>query len=187
MTGYVSIQDQIYEAVKKAVAEKPERCAKMAEKQWKVSWVMWPFLWPEAHCTEKIYDSEEEAKDHIKGLLTMQAPHPPRQCDKHVWDINLDERNIGEWGGEAMTPDLRKIAEAVTGNHWERGITVEAAKMIATLLDAVVEAEAKAIRWEWRWQGGYGEGKTSIEIEKLSIQKALRELNLEGVWPVKEK
>ena len=66
-------------------------------KQWRVSWVMWPFAWHYASLTQKVYDDEQEARDHIKGLLSMEAPHPPRQCDKHVWDIALCERETGDW------------------------------------------------------------------------------------------
>ena len=66
-------------------------------KQWRVSWMMWPHLWESACATTKTHDSEEEARDQLNGLLSMQASHLPRPCDKHVWDIKLEERETGEW------------------------------------------------------------------------------------------
>ena len=84
----------------------------------------------------------------------------------------------------AMT--LREIAKKLQISKemkaWNLGPKI-ADSDVAFLINGWVEAEAKAIRWEWRWQGGYGEGKTSVEIETLSVQKALRELDLVGVWP----
>jgi len=66
-------------------------------KQWRVSWMMWPYYWDRPYSTQKVYDCEEEAKAHIKGLLEIQASHPPQGCDKHVWDIKLEERIVEEW------------------------------------------------------------------------------------------
>jgi len=66
-------------------------------KEWRVTWMMWPFHWDRACRTQKIYVDEEEAKHHIEGLLRMKADHPPQQCDKHVWDIKLYEREPSEW------------------------------------------------------------------------------------------
>lgn len=66
-------------------------------KQWRVSWMMWPYHWNGKCSTHKDYEDETEARDHIKGLLSMQAPHTSRKCDKHVWSVKLEERDIGEW------------------------------------------------------------------------------------------
>lgn len=68
-------------------------------KQWKVSWSMWPLAWPKEHRTEKIHADEAEARSQLEGLLSMKAPHRPRPCDKHVWDISLQFRTViqGEW------------------------------------------------------------------------------------------
>jgi len=78
---------------------------------------------------------------------------------------------------------LREIAETITGNHWERGITVEAAKMITTLLNAVVKERAVVIRVTQRQQG-LPEPRVFTEAESKEV--ALHELNLEGVWTGKE-
>lgn len=66
-------------------------------KQWRVSWDMWPFLWPAPHRAEKVHDDEQEARSQIVGLKSMEADHEPRQCDEHVWNIRLEERDTGEW------------------------------------------------------------------------------------------
>lgn len=66
-------------------------------KQWRVSWDMWPHLWPAPHRTEKIHDDEAQARDQMTGLQSMLADHEIRPCDKHVWNIKLEERDIGEW------------------------------------------------------------------------------------------
>ena len=66
-------------------------------KQWRVSWRMWSPGWDKAYGTDHAYDTEEEAREHLKGLLSMQAPHPPRPCSDHVWDIKLEKRDVGNW------------------------------------------------------------------------------------------
>ena len=66
-------------------------------KQWRVSWEMWPHKWPTSARTEKIYDNYAEALSHLKGLRSMLADHPPRPCNDHVWNIQFEERETGEW------------------------------------------------------------------------------------------
>lgn len=66
-------------------------------KQFRVSWEMWPHEWPRAHRTEKIHDDESEARSHLAGLKSMEAPHEPRPCGDHVWSIKFEERDTNEW------------------------------------------------------------------------------------------
>ena len=61
-----------------------------APKQWRVSWEMWAHGWPAAQRTEKVYSDEAEARDHLAGLLSMQADHPPRPCNEHVWAVAFE-------------------------------------------------------------------------------------------------
>ena len=65
--------------------------------EWRVSWDMWPLEWPAPHRTEKVHTSEAEARDHIAGLESMRADHEPCPCDRHVWNIRLEEREPGDW------------------------------------------------------------------------------------------
>ena len=65
--------------------------------QYRVSWYMWTPPWDRACITDQIHDNEGEAREQIKYLMTMLAPHPPRNCTEHVWDIKLQVRKVGEW------------------------------------------------------------------------------------------
>ncbi len=72
-------------------------------KEYRVSWEMWPFVWPAPQRTERVTVDEESARQQLAGLRSMEAPHPPRQCDKHVWDIRFEIREVqqGNWQEEA--------------------------------------------------------------------------------------
>jgi len=62
-------------------------------------------------------------------------------------------------------------------------------KAIATLLNAVVEERIDVIREKRKWAEGtqYSKGQPVNVPDRESCRtQALRELNLEGVWPEKE-
>ena len=65
--------------------------------QYRVSWNMWLHHWDKPYPTTNLQDDEAEARKQITGLLSMKAPHPPRKCGKHVWDVKLEVREVGEW------------------------------------------------------------------------------------------
>lgn len=69
----------------------------LAREQWRVSWEMWPHEWPAPHGAEKVYDDEAEARRHLEGLVSMEAPHGPQPCSKHVWNIRFERRQMGDW------------------------------------------------------------------------------------------
>ena len=65
--------------------------------QYRVSWNMWIPSWSKPYLTVHIYDNEEEARDQVKGLMALLAPHLPRTCATHVWDVKLEVRKVDEW------------------------------------------------------------------------------------------
>lgn len=73
-------------------------------KQFRVSWEMWPHEWPASHRTERIYEDEAEARDHLAGLRGMQANHEARPCDNHVWNIRFEVRESQEWKSALEEP-----------------------------------------------------------------------------------
>jgi len=77
--------------------------------------------------------------------------------------------------------DLRKIA--INLNNTPEHEWTESDGAAATLLNAVIEERTKVIRVTQR-QRGLPEPRVFTEAEAKEV--ALRELNLEGVWPKKE-
>jgi len=63
--------------------------------QFRVSWSSWATS-TEVR-TEKIHDSIDAAAEHVAGLRSMEAPHGPRRCFRHVWNIKLEVRRVSAW------------------------------------------------------------------------------------------
>lgn len=66
-------------------------------RQWRLSWEMWPKEWKAPHRTEKVHSDEAEMRNQLAGLKAMEADHAPRPCDQHVWNIKVEECEMGEW------------------------------------------------------------------------------------------
>lgn len=62
--------------------------------EWRVSFVMWPFGWPESRREERVTGDEADARDQLTGLLSMLAPHELRPCDEHIWEPKLERRVV---------------------------------------------------------------------------------------------
>lgn len=67
--------------------------------EYRVSWTMWPHLWPESSRTDRVTSDEESARQQYAGLLSLLADHELRPCDKHIWDPKLEQRTVtqGSW------------------------------------------------------------------------------------------
>jgi hypothetical protein len=61
--------------------------------EWRVSFTGW-WRTEFPHRTEVIKKSEEDAREHFKGLKSMEAPHELRPCGKHIYDPKIEHREV---------------------------------------------------------------------------------------------